>query len=264
MIPKVIHFCWFGGKKKPKLVRDCISSWKKHLPDYQIIEWNEKNSDLSHPFVKEACRQKKWAFVADYIRLKKIEEFGGIYLDTDMMVLKSFDSLLTNACFFGAEDLEFINCAIIGSLPKNSFIKSCSEEYDFIEFEKVANIWEISIPRIITQKFRNLYSFRDDFNEVVLYNDVKIYPPLYFYPFPYENRKELNNYSKYIKDTSFAVHLWSSSWIQYSEFTYLRKGEYKKGFRIVLDNIFSEKKTSLKYLRKIASCIKESINYNDE
>ena len=72
MIPKVIHYCWFGNKKKSKLIRDCILSWKYYLPDYEIIEWNERNSDLSIPFVKEAYKLKKWAFVADYIRLKVV------------------------------------------------------------------------------------------------------------------------------------------------------------------------------------------------
>ena len=92
MIPKVVQYCWFGGKKKTKLIKDCIKSWKRYLPDYKIIEWNEKNSDLAHPFVIEAYKLKKWAFVSDYIRLKVLYDFGGIYLDTDMMVLKSFES----------------------------------------------------------------------------------------------------------------------------------------------------------------------------
>lgn len=259
MIPKIIHYCWFGKKNKPKLVRDCITSWKKHLPDYQIIEWNEKNTDFSHPFVKEAYSQKKWAFVADYTRLKKLEEFGGIYLDTDMMVVKSFNSLLANTCFFGAEDLEFISCGIIGCLPNNSFIKACSTEYDFLEFEKAAHLWEITIPRIITQKFRDLYNFRNDFNAVVIENGVKIYPSLYFYPFPYENRKELNNYKKYIRDTSFAVHLWSSSWVEYSEFQYFQNKEYFKGFFRMIQHLYNSRDFKYTYFRKIAATIKKSL-----
>ena len=67
MIPKVIHFCWFGGKRKPRLIKDCIESWRRHLPEYKMIEWNEKNSDLSHPFVKEAYRLKKWAIICVYL-----------------------------------------------------------------------------------------------------------------------------------------------------------------------------------------------------
>ena len=259
MIPKVIHYCWYGEKKKPKLVRDCITSWKKHLPDYQIIEWNESNTDFAHPFVKEAYRQKKWAFVADYTRLKKIEEFGGIYLDTDMMVLKSFDSLLINTCFFGAEDSEFISCGIIGCLPNNCFINACIEEYNFIEFEKVTNIWEISIPRIITRKFRNLYSFRNDFNTVVIESDIKIFPPLYFYPFPYKDRERLNNYRDYIRVVTFTVHLWSSSWVEYTEFQYFEKKEYFKGFCKMIQHLYKSREFKYVYFRKIAATIKSTL-----
>ena len=259
MIPKVIHFCWFGGKRKPRLIKDCMASWRRHLPDYEIIEWNEKNSDLSHPFVKKAYELKKWAFVSDYIRLKALSYFGGIYLDTDMMVLKPFEGLLDNKCFFGAEDSEFISCGIIGCLPNNSFIKACSEEYDHLEFEKVENLCEISIPQIITQKFRDLYSFRNDFNTAVLVNGVKVYPPLYFYPFPYEDRKELNDYKKYIRETSFAVHLWSSSWVAYSEFYHFDHSQYIKGLQKVFDKVLKDEKIELQYIRKVALSIKRNL-----
>ena len=259
MIPKVIHFCWFGGKRKPRLIKDCIRSWKRYLPDYEIIEWNEENSDLSHPFVKEAYELKKWAFVSDYIRLKALYDFGGIYLDTDMMVLKSFDSLLINTCFFGAEDSEFISCGIIGCLPNNSFINACIEEYNFIEFEKVTNFWEISIPRIITRKFRNLYGFRNDFNTTVIESDIKIFPPLYFYPFPYKDRERLNNYRDYIRGVTFTVHLWSSSWVEYSEFQYFANREYFKGFCKMTQHLYKSREFKYVYFRRIVATIKSTL-----
>lgn len=92
MIPKIIHYCWFGKGKKNRLIKRCIRSWKKRMPDYEIICWNEDNFDYtSVPFVKEAYEQKKWAFVADYVRLYALFHYGGIYLDTDSEVYKSFD-----------------------------------------------------------------------------------------------------------------------------------------------------------------------------
>lgn len=121
-IPKLIHYCWFGNKKKPQLVEDCISSWKKYLPDYEIIEWNEKNTDLKHTFLKKTYKLKKWAFVADFVRLKVLYEFGGIYLDTDMLMLKSLDSFLDDKCFFGAENETFISAGIIGVIKTPSII----------------------------------------------------------------------------------------------------------------------------------------------
>lgn len=258
MIPKIIHYCWFGNKKKPKLVRDCILSWKKFLPDYQIIEWNEKNTDLSHPFVKEAYDQKKWAFVSDYVRLNVMYEKGGIYLDTDMMVLKSFDDLLHLNCFIGTEDLYYINVAVIGAIPKNIFIKGCLELYDKINLTINNNFNEITIPKLITKKFRELYFFESNFEDIIIKESVKIYPSHFFYPFPYEKKNDLKNYKNYIKTTSYTVHLWNSSWIEYSEFHYFRNSEYKKGLQKTLSKLIQEKKVDLTYLRKIVSAIKES------
>ena len=92
---KYIHYCWFGDKPLPKLAKKCIESWKKYLPDYELKEWNESNSNVEEcPFIKEAYENKKWAFVADYVRTKAMYEYGGIYFDTDMEIIKPIDELL--------------------------------------------------------------------------------------------------------------------------------------------------------------------------
>ena len=105
MIPKIIHYCWFGGKPFPSAVQKCIDSWKKYLPDYEIREWNETNYDLDKcKFAKEAYDQKKWAFVTDFVRLDVVYQYGGIYFDTDVEVIKSFDDLLNNKAFLGFDD----------------------------------------------------------------------------------------------------------------------------------------------------------------
>lgn len=259
MIQKVIHYCWFGGKRKPKLVRECIYSWKKYLPDYQLIEWNEKNSDLSLPFVKEAYQNKKWAFVADYIRLQKLYEFGGVYLDTDMLVIRSFDDLLNQNCFFGAEDSEFISAGIIGSVPKNKFIKRCIDFYVELDFRSQKDIRMITIPRIITNIFRQEYSFYNDFDQVFNSENHTIYPSQYFYPLPLYKKDDFKDLKNYIKKDTYAVHLWNSSWIsfEYSEFHYLRKGEYRKGFLKIIENIKTE--LNMKYIKKIANSVVESL-----
>ena len=106
MIPKIIHYCWFGRNPKPKLAEKCIKSWKKYCPEYEIIEWNEDNYDLSSAplYVRQAYEAKRWAFVTDYIRLQVIYENGGIYLDTDVELRKSLDPLLVHQAYFGFED----------------------------------------------------------------------------------------------------------------------------------------------------------------
>lgn len=258
MIPKVIHYCWFGRKKKPQLVRACIKSWKKILPHYQIIEWNEKNTNLSHPFVKEAYNLKKWAFVSDYIRLQKIYEYGGIYLDTDMMLIKNLDCFLEDKCFFGAEDLDFISCGIIGTVPQHFFINECLSAYDLLSITKDTDLGMNTIPRLITEKFNAFTHNRKPFDNVLHVENIVIYPSKFFYPFPFNEKGDLVNYRSYIKEESFAIHLWNSSWIEYSEFDYFNNSEYIKGFQKVFDKIIKDKKVGLQYIRKVASSIKRS------
>ena len=89
MIPKFIHFCWFGKQDKPRFVLECMESWKKFLPDFEIFEWNEDNFSLQHPFIENAVNKRLWAFVADYARVEILKKSGGIYLDTDMLFIKN-------------------------------------------------------------------------------------------------------------------------------------------------------------------------------
>lgn len=259
MIPKAVHYCWFGKSKKPKLVRDCMLSWKKHLPDYEIIEWNESNSDLSLPFIKEAYKLKKWAFVSDYIRLKVLYEYGGIYLDTDMLLLKPLDSLLSNKTFLGAECIEFINCAIVGTVSKSLFIHNCLEQYKIIKITNEIDLGLITIPRIVTNIFRHSYDFNAPFDVIVQKNEIIIYPAAYFYPLSYEHKDEILNFKQHLQKESYAIHLWSSSWIAYSEFYHFDHSQYIKGLQKVFDKVKKDKKIELQYILKVASSLKRNL-----
>lgn len=262
MIPKVIHYCWFGKNKKPKLVKDCISSWKQYLADYEIIEWNEGNTDLSHPFVQEAYKLKKWAFVADYVRFKVLYEKGGIYLDTDMMLLKSLEDFRFNECFFGAEESEIISCGIIGAKKNNEFIKNCMVIYDSLEIYEGLNLVKIVVTRMITDLFRVKYEFYDVFDKIVNKSNIIIYPSIIFYPFPFNKKDDIKCYLNYVDENSCAVHLWSNSWIIQNEFNLLRKREYLKGFKIVINRFFSGN-ANLKYWRKVISSVNQSLLRNE-
>ena len=142
MIPKVIHYCWFGNNKLPPLAKKCISSWKKYCPDFQIKEWNEDNFDiLSAPeYVKEAYKVKKWAFVTDYVRLWILYNEGGVYFDTDVELIKSIDALLDYNAFFGFEDYRlndkvFVATGLgVGSVKKNEIIGAMMNDYENIHF----------------------------------------------------------------------------------------------------------------------------------
>ena len=106
MIPKTIHYCWFGGNPLPPLAVKCIKSWKKYCPDYEIIEWSEKNFDVSSAplYVRQAYEAKKWAFVTDYVRLYAMTTCGGVYMDTDVELVKPIDTYLSHEAFSGFED----------------------------------------------------------------------------------------------------------------------------------------------------------------
>lgn len=106
MIPKTIHYCWFGKNPKPTLAEKCIKSWKKYCPDYEIIEWNEDNFDISIAplYVRQAYEAKKWAFITDYVRLWAMTRYGGIYMDTDVEIIRPLDRFLKHQAFSGFED----------------------------------------------------------------------------------------------------------------------------------------------------------------
>lgn len=135
MIPKIIHYCWFGNNKKPEIVEKCIKSWSK-MEGYRIIEWNENNCNFNeNNYLKSAYENREWAFVSDYIRLKVLYEYGGIYLDTDVEIKKKFDNtFLINKLFISFMFDCNLSTAVIGSIPKNENIKNILDIYENLDF----------------------------------------------------------------------------------------------------------------------------------
>ncbi len=259
-IPKILHYCWFGPHKMNTLQRNCVRSWEEKLSEYEFKKWDENNVDMYHPFIQTAYEQKKWAFVADFIRLQKLKEFGGIYLDTDMLVLKPLDKFLNEDCFFGAEDKEYINAGIIGSIKNHFFINLCLEQYNEIDLSNEIAWGGITIPRLITKKYQRSYNNYSKFDRLVQTCGISIYPPTFFYPLPYLEKSNNLNYRSYLTLDSFTVHLWDESWIEFSEFQHFRKGNYWKGFKKAMCKIYKDKNVSPKYIRKNLSAIKESLS----
>lgn len=207
MIPKVLHYCWFGGNPLPREVRQCINSWKKFCPDYEICCWDESNFDISiHPFIKDAYDNKAWAFVSDYARLWVIWNHGGIYLDTDVEIKRTPDFLLEHAAFFGTQQVDkLVNTGLcFGAEAGHPVIKAMLEEYDGIVFDPEKKT-EFACPILNT---RALESFGYRFSTVPKEFDagICVYPPQYFDPLsPGESENLL------CKDT-VSVHHYSASW----------------------------------------------------
>lgn len=140
MIPKIVHYCWFGKGEMPELAEQCLASWKKHMPDWQIMAWTEANFDVdSAPlYVRQAYEAKKYAFVSDYVRLWALEQYGGLYMDTDVEVLRSFDPLLNDTAFIGMEEslAHMPGTCVMGCESHCQWVKDMLALYDGIEFVK--------------------------------------------------------------------------------------------------------------------------------
>ena len=201
MIPKKIHYIWFGKGEKNERIQKCIESWKKYLPDYEIKEWNEENFDINYnDFTKHAYQDKKWAYVSDVARLYALYTEGGIYMDTDVEVYKPLDEFLNNEGFIGFEDIHYLSTGTIGAKKGNPVIKTILDFYNCKDFIKYDN-WQDYIinqetsPCIVSNIF-GLLGLNRDSNEEQSIKHFKIYPRSYFHT----------------KDEGYTYHSWNGSW----------------------------------------------------
>ena len=214
MIPKVIHYCWFGRNPLPQMAQDCIASWRKFCPDYEIIEWNEDNFDLySNQYVKEAYEHKKWAFITDYVRLYVLYHHGGIYMDTDVEVLQSLDCFLGHQAFSGFQNPDEIPTGIMASEKVNEWIGYMISYYDTHSFVKPDGSLDttnnvITITRM-TQEYTNV-QLNNTYQETD--KGVVFYPKEYFCPFDYINYNDKKLREKSITENTYTIHHFMGSW----------------------------------------------------
>lgn len=211
MIPKIIHYVWLGGKPLPDTLQKYIDGWKKSMPDYEFKEWNEHNFDLSVcKYAKEAYDRKKYAFASDFIRVAVLKQYGGIYLDIDVEVLKSFDPLLSDSFFLGFENEAHLESAVMGSEPDHPFIQKL---YDFYMKASFVNKGKENLtPNVmyLTYLLKRDYGLKTKPVNQTLSKEngdtVTVYTPEYFTPFNFNTRKEN------ITENSYAVHRFANSW----------------------------------------------------
>lgn len=204
-IPKIIHYCWFGGKPKPKLVEQCIASWKKYCPDYEIREWNENNYDVSScAFAREAYEAKKWAFVADYARIDVLYRYGGIYLDTDMELLRLIDEFLEEEAFLGFECKDSPAAGIIGCIAKQTFIGQLLEYYHDRHFVCGDSCATTPSPLIMASLFQDNGAILNGKKQTIC--GCTIYPEQFFYP------NGLLEIAKRHPKTAYSFHHYCASW----------------------------------------------------
>ena len=206
MIPKIIHYCWFGGNPLPELAQKCIASWKKYCPDYEIKEWNESNFDLNCcDYVREAYEAKKWAFVSDVARLYAMVTEGGIYMDTDVEVVKPLDSLLQYHAVSGFESNTMIPTGLMACEKGNPMFKEFLDEYQMAHFilpdgtlDKTTNVVRITNTCL-------KYGFIPD-NTMQTINTFTLLPKDYLCPKSFETGKtELTR-------NPLTIHHFNGSW----------------------------------------------------
>lgn len=207
MIPKIIHYCWFGRNPKPKLAKKCIKSWKKYCPDYEIIEWNEDNFDISSAplYVRQAYEAKMWAFVTDYVRLWAMTQFGGIYMDSDVQVIKPLDSFLCHKAFSGFENDKNIPTGIMACEKGFPLFLEFLRYYDTAKFlndkGKPIKTTNVEIMTSICLKYGLVQN-----NQFQVIQGFALYPKDYFCPISYAT-----NEMKKTRNTT-TIHWFAASW----------------------------------------------------
>lgn len=207
MIPKIIHYCWFGKGNKNKLITDSIASWKRRCPDYEIIEWNEDNYDISkNQYMKQAYDAGKWAFVSDYVRLDVLYQYGGIYLDTDVEVKKSFDPLLQLKGFGCFEDEKFVSTCLIAGEKGLPLFNKLLQDYENLSFVKQDGSFDLTINEgKITNALVKDGLILNNTKQTV--SDFTVFTNDYFSPDLYGDR---NFYGK--SKNTYAIHYFLGSW----------------------------------------------------
>lgn len=211
IIPKKIHYCWFGKNPLPELAKKCIESWEKYCPDYEIIEWNENNFDVnSCDYVREAYEAKKWAFVSDYARFKILYENGGVYLDTDVELLKPLDGLLVNGSFMGCENYSINEIKVATGLgcaaePGNGFYAEVIKNYEnshFLNPDGSQNLYHV-VARITDLLKKHGLKNSSEIQRVC---GITIYPAEYLCPI--DQRDE----SLKITKNTYSIHHYMATW----------------------------------------------------
>lgn len=207
MIPKKIHYCWFGRGEMPELALKCIESWKKYLPEYEIKEWNEDNFDLDlYPYVREAYDNRKFAFVTDVVRLYALYHEGGIYMDTDVEVLKPLDTFLDCPAFSGFEDDVHVPTGIMASEKGGKWAEENLAYYDGRHFVNEEGVCDLTTNVVTITNYMLSHGLKRNNAFQQFPGLITFYPKDYFCPKSYEDGKI------YLTDNTYTIHHFAGSW----------------------------------------------------
>lgn len=241
MIPKIIHYCWYGrGEMSPEL-KMCMESWTRLLPDYEWKLWNEDNLPPGSDFLKLMFKYRKFALISDYIRFYALYHEGGLYFDTDIEVVKNFDSLLREKCFLGFQQESLsghpLNAAVCGAVPRHPYMRDCLAMFLRECYRKVKPYIGPTVVSEVAKKW-GLAEYGEQY-----LGDVKIFPKEVFYPYHWEE----DFYPECVTESTMCIHRWQKSWERKRDFKALRKSASFKTERLryIAESLFKRKKQTL-------------------
>lgn len=211
-IPKTIHYCWFGGKELPDFLKECMESWSRHCPDYEVVRWDENTFDINkYAYTRQAAEYGKWGFVTDVARLDILYQHGGIYMDTDVKLLKPLDNLLYQKGFVGVEQWGNINSGGgIGAVPRHKMIQEMLDyrlKFPFVMSDGSLNTETNGLYE--TTPFVR-HGMRID-NTLQIINDMTVYPASVFHPYDYMSCEEK------VEDNTVSIHYFYGGWMEESD-----------------------------------------------
>lgn len=243
MIPKIIHYCWFGFKEIPEHERTYINGWKKMLPEYELMFWNEQTFDIDNavPYVKQAYESKKYAFVSDYVRMYALQKYGGIYFDTDVEIVKKIDDFLQNQFFIGFENKTMLGTGIIGSEPKVWVMNEMLEYYSKHNFLDSKGLTDTTTNVQILVGVLEKHGF-------IKVNQEQFIDGLHIYERDFFNPKKMDEDGNFaVTDRTVTIHHMDGSWLTERE---KRRGTNKlwrnvcrpvlKRIRLALNHLIGE------------------------
>lgn len=208
-IQKIIHYCWFGKGKKSKLMKKCMKTWSKYFPDYKIIEWNEENFDINqNEYVKEAYKNKKYAFVSDYARLYALYNYGGIYFDTDIEVMKEFDDIINDRDIYAFEKKDLIMTGVMIARKKSRIIEKFIKVYDNLKFVNEDGTFNL-VPNTyrLTEILKEYGLICNNKKQTLENNVADIYPIEYFCAYDMDNSHFIPT------ENTYTIHHYDGSWV---------------------------------------------------
>jgi hypothetical protein len=214
VIPRIVHYCWFSGAPWDALTRRCFDSWQRHLPDFEFRLWDRSRVPKGVPFLDRMLATGDWAYAADYVRLHALDRVGGLYLDLDVEVFRSFGPLLDQRAFLSYEDADpaRLACHVIGAEPAHPLVQACLRFY--------RHSWRLrwsfppTMPRIVTLVAQRHFGYRRHHTGGELLDEgVRVYPAHYFTPVSYRQRHLGDDDRRAsVRDDTYALHHWAHAW----------------------------------------------------